>query len=223
MLQDGTEIQGSDCVLIKTKIINKHLKTKIINKHHECDVCPPPEGITKGWVPKTGSTINNDTGEDGDLQKGITWPIPRFTDNGDGTITDNLTCLIWTKDANCFGTRDWPTALSDCNSLASGSCGLSDGSVAGDWRLPNVRELHSLISYSLINPAVPDTTGTGKWSEGNPFTKIVNSIYWTSTTEPSSTEKAYRVDMAAPGGISANFKEGEPGSPNYVWCVRDGQ
>ena len=38
-------------------------------------------------------------------QKGVAWPNPRFTDNGNGTVTDNLTGLIWLKNANCFGTK----------------------------------------------------------------------------------------------------------------------
>ena len=38
-------------------------------------------------VPKTGQTISYAAGDDGALQKGVTWPVPRFTDNGDGTVT----------------------------------------------------------------------------------------------------------------------------------------
>ncbi|MGA9347827.1 MAG: hypothetical protein WBW48_03355 [Anaerolineae bacterium] len=46
---------------------------------------------------KTGDTYTDGgvTGEDGELLKGVTWPSPRFTDNGNGTVTDNLTGLIW--------------------------------------------------------------------------------------------------------------------------------
>ena len=64
---------------------------------------------------------------------GVEWPNPRFTDNLDGTATDNLTGLIWLKDANCFGPRTWSDALSVCNGLADGSCWLTDGSDAGDF------------------------------------------------------------------------------------------
>ena len=42
-------------------------------------------------VPKTGQTTSYRTHDDGDLEKGVTWPSTRFTDNGDGTVTDNLT------------------------------------------------------------------------------------------------------------------------------------
>ena len=89
--------------------------------------CDPPAPVEQ-----TGQTTSYATGDDGDHEKGVEWQNPRFTDNGDGTVTDNLTGLIWLKDANCFGTRTWNNALSDSNGLASGSCGLTDGSNAGD-------------------------------------------------------------------------------------------
>ena len=61
--------------------------------------CYGPDGIV---IPCAGS------GQDGELQKGVAWPNPRFTDNGDGTVTDNLTGLIWLKHASCgdlYGTN----------------------------------------------------------------------------------------------------------------------
>ena len=80
-----------------------------------------------------------------------------MTDNGNGTVTDNLTGLIWLKNANCFGTRDWATALSYANALASGSIAASAmARVAGDWRLPNVRELQSLIDYGRSEPGAAE-------------------------------------------------------------------
>ncbi len=106
-----------------------------------------------GWEACKCGDTNCRSGQDGDLEKGVAWPNPRFTDNGDGTVTDRLTGLIWLKDASCSdlagtdgdGKGNWVTALSAANNLASGTCSLNDGSSAGDWRLPNVRELHSLI------------------------------------------------------------------------------
>jgi len=57
-------------------------------------------------VEKTGQTTYYEPGDDGDLKKGVVWPNPRFTDNEDGTVTDNLTGLIWLKNANCFGAKN---------------------------------------------------------------------------------------------------------------------
>ena len=81
-------------------------------------------------------------------------PNPYFPDNGDGTVSDNLTGLIWLKNANCFGQKDWATAMSDADNLSNGTCGLTDGSSAGDWRLPNRVELTSLVNSEYYNPAL---------------------------------------------------------------------
>ena len=83
-------------------------------------------------------------------------PIPasRFVDNKDGTVTDSLTQLIWLKNLNCFGFLDWRSAALEVKSLQEGDCGpnpdlaLSDGSSAGDWRLPTMSELCTLIDFS---------------------------------------------------------------------------
>jgi len=73
-------------------------------------------------LPKTGQTKCYDesgteisctgTGQDGEIQAGVAWPGPRFTDNGDGTMTDNLTGLMWTTNANLpGGYKTWQQAL----------------------------------------------------------------------------------------------------------------
>ena len=54
-------------------------------------------------VPKTGQTTSFYSGDDGELQRGVIWPSPRFMDWGDGTVTDNLTGLMWLKDCECLG------------------------------------------------------------------------------------------------------------------------
>ena len=89
------------------------------------------------------------TGQDGEFQKGMTWPHPRFTEHGNGTVTDNVTALMWTKDAQQIkGTQKWSDALNSCNHF--------DFAGYTDWRLPNVRELLSLIDYGEHDPALPE-------------------------------------------------------------------
>ena len=105
-------------------------------------------------IPKTGQTDSRGGSDDGDLQKGVAWPNPRFTDNGNGTVSDNLTGLIWLKNANCFGQNQKNGAISASNMLKDNDCGLSDGSSSGDWRLPNRFELESLLDLGFESPAL---------------------------------------------------------------------
>ena len=171
---------------------------------------------------KTGQTptvpIAAPTGSDGDLQKGVAWPNPRFTDNGDGTVTDNLTGLIWLKNANCFGTKNWATALNDCNTLADPACGLSDGSSAGDWRLPNRFELESLLDLAYYDPALSNAAGTEKWTSGDAFSGVQSNAYWSSTTLALNTSGAWSVGLYN-GLVGSYYKS----SSNFVWPVRGGQ
>jgi len=139
-------------------------------------------------VPKTGNTIDDTTFEDGDLKKGVAWPNPRFTDNEDETVTDNLTGLMWTKDAY-LTQDDWTGAIDEVELM-----NLINMFGYRDWRLPNVRELQSLIHYGVYNPALPNTTGTGKWSHDDPFINVFN-FYWSSTTSAINTGHAWVVDM----------------------------
>lgn len=160
-------------------------------------------------VPKTGQTTSYATGDDGALQRGVAWPVPRFTDNGNGTVTDNLTGLIWLKNANCFGAQTWAAALTAANTLNSGECGLSDGSAEGAWRLPNVRELQSLIDYGRVAPALPS---------GHPFTGVQWASYWTSTTYVNITSNAWQLPLGG-GSLGIDDKT----YAHYVWPVRGGQ
>jgi hypothetical protein len=179
------------------------------------------------WGTCTCGDADCPSGQDGDLEMGVEWPNPRFTDNQDGTVTDNMTGLIWLQNANCDEAKTWADALTWANGLydGCGSCGgtnndcnLSDGSSAGDWRLPNRFELESLLHLGVPSPNVPDTVGTGQWSEGDPFTNIQSSFYWSSTTNADNMEKARRLRLYD-GYLLADDKT----NTNYVWAVRGGQ
>ncbi len=116
-------------------------------------------------LPVTGQSVSYTSGDDASKNKGVAWPSTRLTDNQDGTVTDHLTGLIWLKNAGCFTPALFAAALTDANQLASGACGLTDGSKAGDWRMPNMNELESIVDVSQSSPALPD---------GNPFTNLSN-------------------------------------------------
>lgn len=139
----------------------------------------------------------------------------RFTDNGDGTVTDNLTGLIWLKNANCFGGNNWQSALDAANNLSDGQCGLTDDSSAGDWRLPNFNELGSLIDSNQSTLALP---------AGHPFSGVqggASDFYWSSTTEAPQQDYAWVVTLNS--GHVINRNKTTPGYGSYyVWLVRGG-
>ena len=173
----------------------------------------------EGGIPKTGQTASCYANDDGYLQNGISWPSPRFAVNGDGTVTDNLTGLVWLQDAhwrpNGQNAQTWQEALDACNTLADGtaSANLTDGSTAGDWRLPNIKELFSLFDHS--NWAFPDDF---------PFINVpLNEEYWSSTTYLQHSDPVYSVKRAlqldsGSGGMTTAVKIYSHGC---TWPVRD--
>ena len=86
---------------------------------------------------------------------------------------------------NCYSAQNWTVALAYANTLASPSCGLSDSSAAGDWRLPNLNELKTLVDYSQHNPALPT---------GYPFTNVQLGSYWSSSTSALDTTYAWAAN-----------------------------
>ena len=156
----------------------------------------------------------------------MAWPNPRFITGTTGVVTDTLTGLIWLKNANCANAvRNWATALTDVAQLNTNgtmngnNCGdtSNGGNHQTDWRLPNVRELQSIVHYGFFSPAVPNTAGTGQWTAGDPFTAVQSSFYWTSTTDPVFAEGLDREPV--------HWRHGHrrQGGPYYVWPVRGGQ
>jgi len=178
------------------------------------------------------------TGEDGELQKGVRQPSPRFTDNGDGTVTDNLTGLVWMKEANCIGNR-LPHLDSDANAdgavtwqhgldfIAGINYGAHDCGQSGnytDWRMPNYNEIRSLINAAYYNPAISNAAGNGQWTSGDPFTGLHQTesgdVFWTSDSVPSSENNAIRINLAS--GAIINMITSPKTGTALVWPVRGG-
>jgi hypothetical protein len=119
-----------------------------------------------------------------------------FIDNGDGTITDNYTRLIWQK-VQPQGTFTWEEALTYAAGLT----------LAGksDWRLPNVKEIQSLSDEKLSKPSF----------NKNYFTGILSGNYWSSTTMINAAVKAWDINVEY-GIVSYSDKSNR----EYVLCVR---
>ena len=162
--------------------------------------------------------------------------VNRYVDCGNGTVTDTVTGLIWLKDATCLGSAPWAAANDLASSLAHGRCGLTDQSVAGDWRLPTIEEWVATVARALskdINPADPDGRGcvTAAWAPSltndpgtaclsvGPTSFILGQVdnnFWSSTadeTYPWFAHNAYLGD----GNLGyASYKA----ASLQVWPVR---
>lgn len=166
-------------------------------------------------------------GQDGQLQMGAEL-IPRYTDNFDGTVTDALTRLVWLQNAFCAGVAtgsNWSEALAYLAEL--NASGTMDGNDCGDtsnagghqenWRLPNVRELQSLLDYgsdqgpylSSTHPFLNVQTNEAYWSSTN------YGVVWDQDLGVNLLDDAYRVnfDDAVTDGTGKNGQQ-------HVWAVR---
>lgn len=146
----------------------------------------------------------------------------RYEDNGDGTVTDCRSGLIWLKDANCFGWGIWSDVTTWTASLADGICGLTDESHAGDWRLPTKIELMAMVASGKKQgfgyPVITNSAGTSKWVEGDSFKGIQSHFYWTSTSHPSGNQFAWTVSL-----VYGNVWGWNKTATYYAWPVRAGQ
>lgn len=133
---------------------------------------------------------------------------PTYTDNGNGTITDLSTRLVWQKcsrgqvnDSTCSGAvtpASWTTALGYCQTLP----------LAGyNWRLPSINELNSVIDRTAENPAIQSTY----------FPSTATTNYWTSTTDPSTPANAWFIIFA-----QGRWQSFGKGTSYNVRCVATG-
>lgn len=160
----------------------------------------------------------------------------RFEDNGDGTVTDCRSGLVWLKNASCnetsggiiksTGYLSWNDAVAWTSGLGHNMCGLSDGSYAGDWRLPTKTELMALVESArkqgFDHPVLTNQAGTAKWTPGNPFNGVINDVYWSNSTFAGNTLQAWGVSLSY--GYSYIISKSYTGATNeFVWPVRSRQ
>jgi len=122
-----------------------------------------------------------------------------FDDNGNGTITDWITQLVWQKQDQ--GTvASWEDAIRACEESTLGG--------HADWRLPNVKELRSIVDSGTHAPAI----------HAGYFPNTQSNFYWSSTTYAASPDAAWRVNFWH-GEVDASLKE----NAFFVRCVRGGE
>ena len=119
-----------------------------------------------------------------------------FTDNGDSTVTDTKTGLVWQQTSG--SQRNWTSSLTYCEDLTLAS--------QSDWRLPNIKELGSIVDVSEQrgNPAIDETAFPG-----------TQQYYWSSTPKGSNVQN---FDFNY-GRVANEIKS----NSFYVRCVRGGQ
>jgi uncharacterized protein (UPF0333 family) len=175
-----------------------------INQANLANMCPFAIELHSGQTTSYG-TNPDDTDNDGTAKS--------YTDNGDGTVTDNQTNLVWQKDhKDDCAFLTWENALSYCSTLADSVDGLTDGSSAGDWRVPSFVELATLPDMSYPSSSYLNSvfTQTG-WND-------TCYGYWSSTTGPNSTSNAYYLDS----GYGSIYGGDKTGAYSFfgVRCVR---
>ena len=136
-----------------------------------------------------------------------------FYDNSDGTVTDQGTTLMWqrcsapSEEASCTSvlpsTYIWDEALAYCNALTLGGY--------TDWRLPNIKELHSILY--LTKTTAPNINTDF-------FSDTESAYYWSSTTFVGTPSYAWYVNFNIVGSQIAMTSPQDKRNTEYVRCVR---
>ncbi len=141
------------------------------------------------------------TGQDGEFQVGMEVPASRF-EVSKGVVRDLLTGLVWTKNANINGfPMSWEEGFSFVEQMNEN---FHEG--CNDWRMPNRRELRSLLHMETMNPVLPP---------GHPFENVFHGWYWTSSTAAINKRYAWYIHL---GG--ARMFYGRKDQECLLWPVR---
>ena len=181
-----------------------------------------PRGLKPSQPLRTGQTTSYGTGSDADALKGV---VRAYTDNADGTITDNNTELMWEKKDQSGGIHDWSntytwTASLDTTNDMDGTittvflAGLNGGGgYAGhtDWRIPNAHELQSIANYQNSAPAVGVEFNNGC----APGCTVLTCSCTIFDTDMGTTDEAKATDRFY--WSSTTYQR--PGETNEAWVV----
>lgn len=137
----------------------------------------------------------------------------RFVNNGNGTITDTVSGLTWLRNVDCFPSSNWEVAMASANALASGRCGLTDGSAPGTWHLPTVTELRVFVDTGLL---ADNLSAAG-------FQGVTTEHMWTSSLLEGSAFDAWFVTLPGRTGDTGWVLTQDKSSRYRVWPVRTGR
>ena len=186
--------------------------------------CPlPATGQTTCWDSSRNVIPCAGTGQDGELRKGA--PLA-YVDNGNGTVTDLNTGLVWEKLSDDGTVHDKDNLYTWANAFTAHVAALNFTSFAGynDWRLPNVRELQSIVNYQNVNPAVSSASAFNtNCAPGCPATTCsctASGDYWSSTSSVSDPWNAWYVRFSY-GRVDAFGRSDGKSGAAYVRAVRD--
>ena len=178
----------------------------------------PATGQTTCWDTNGNVIACSGTGQDGQIQAG---GALAYVDNGDGTITDLNTHLMWEKKSADGSIHDQSNGYAWADAFSTFIGGLNaGGGFAGhtDWRLPNVKELQSIFNYQNYNPAI-SAAFNANCARGCTVTTCSctqSSYYWSATTYAGGPYNAWVVDFT--GG----YMWGAKPNGGYVRAVRSG-
>src|SRR5947208_16243437 len=128
--------------------------------HGQCTGCKfPATGQMTCWDSSGNVIPCAGTGQDGDLRKGA--PLS-YTDNGNGTVTDNNTGLVWEKLSRDGSVHDVSNTYTWANAFAQHAATLNSTTFAGhtNCRMPNVKELEGIMNYQNVDPTVSPAFNT---------------------------------------------------------------
>jgi hypothetical protein len=159
-------------------------------------------------------------------EKGARFEVQKKPDNqiDNGIVTDKKTGLMWVQNPYCWSSNNcyeasmnWDDAFTKIKALDNLPLGCTDSSEVAcytDWRLPNIKELQSLIDYGHTSPAMPEN-----YKDAFTENSIKNYYYWSSTTNLNNPyAHAWAIYMVT-GAVNGQSKS----NPCYVWPVRGGK
>jgi len=195
---------------------------RALNGCQDDGVCQrfPATGQTTCWDTNGSVIACSGTGQDGEIQAG---GALAYVDNGDGTISDLNTRLMWEKKSRDGSIHDWSNRYQWAEAFSVFIAGLNSAKFAGhnDWRLPNVNELLSIVNYEIPSPTVSMMFNTNCVASCTVTTCSCTEAldYWSSTTTMYQSFPTY--------AWTVYFFNGRAGSGSktdtfYVRAVRGG-